>query len=187
MVRVHMIAPLLASIGLVAQTEPALTIVNSRALTEQQKRAFTAVYRVPPLPGRFWYDSRSGLWGLWGREAAGFLLPGHDFGTLPREASAGHTGIFINGREINDVEAAFIVSLYGAAYRGRWWLLAYGYFGVEGSPAPMGNLGVALRRVSGAETHVSHDEMSVNTSSTCCNSVFTRGAGGSSIAAFPGC
>lgn len=162
MVRVHTIAPLLATMVLAAQPEPAATIVNGRPLTAQQIRAFTTLYHVPPLPGRFWYDPRSGLWGVWGREPAGFLLPGHNFGTLPREA-------------------------YGAAYRGRWRLLANGYFGVEGSPLPRGNLGVALRRASGAETHVSHDGMSVNTSSTGCNCVFTRGAGGSAIAAFPGC
>lgn len=187
MVPVRALAPLLAVIVLCAQPDPRATVVNGRSLTEQQKRAFTTLYHFPPLPGRFWYDARSGLWGVWGREPAGFLLPGHNFGTLPREASNGHSGIFINGREINDLEAAFIVNLFGAAYPGRWWLLANGYFGVEGSPLAVGNLGVALRRASGAETHVSHDGMSINTSSTGCNSVFTRGAGGSSIAAFPGC
>lgn len=67
------------------------------------------------------------------------------------------------------MEAAFITNLFRAAYRGRC------------------NLGVALRRASGAETHVSRDGMSVNTRSTGCNPVFTRAAGGSSIAAFPGC
>lgn len=163
------------------------TFVNDRLMSQEQKRAFMEIYGLAPLPGRFWYDSRSGLWGLWGREPAGFLLPGHNYGPLPREASAGNTGILINGREVNDVEAMFIRRTFGAAYRGRWWLLANGNFGLEGSPWPTGNLGAALHRSgSPTETHVGHVGMHVNTSSTGCNSVFTSGGGGS-IAAFPGC
>jgi len=166
------------------------TVINGRTLTAQQKQQFQRIYRVPPAAGNFWYDPVSGLWGVWGREPAGFLLPGHNFGPLPRNASAGRTGVFINGRELSLAEVIFLSRLYGTTIRARWWLLSNGNFGLEGSPRVIGNLGAALRRAGGgggAETHVGHDGMSVNTSSTGCNSVFTSGAGGSTIAAFPGC
>jgi hypothetical protein len=188
------LAGLLLSGQLLPQTFPrsGATVINGRTMTAEQKRQFQLIYHVPPAAGNFWYDPVSGLWGLWGRPPAGFLLPGHTFGSLPRNASAGRTAVFINGREITMVEALFLSRLYRTTIQpSRWWLLSNGNFGLEGSPAIVGNLAVALRRAGGAgggtETHVEHESGAVNTSSTGCNSVFTTGAGGGSIAAFPGC
>jgi hypothetical protein len=88
----------------------------------------------------------SGAWGLDGHEAVGFLLPGHNFGPMPADASHGNTGVFINGREINLIEALRIQQTFGAVYRGRWWLDGRtGYYGVEGNPVPVGNLVAMLR------------------------------------------
>lgn len=111
--------------------------VNGTELTGRQLQALMATYRVAaPPPGRYWYDSRSGAWGLEGHETAGFLLPGHDFGLLAANASAGHTGVFINGRELNIVEALTLQRSFGAVYRGRRWLDGRtGYWGAEGSGA----------------------------------------------------
>jgi hypothetical protein len=131
------------SLTAIAQTRPvppSETVINGRALTEQQKAEFQRIYGVRPFAGEFWYDSRSGLFGLWGRETLGMIYPGHDYGPLAANASAGHTGVFINGREINLVEAMYLQSLLGAVYRGRWWLDGRGNFGVEGNPIPAGNL-----------------------------------------------
>jgi hypothetical protein len=84
----------------VAQSDRLQTIINGTPLTEQQKAEFRRMYGVAPLAGDFWYDARSGLWGVKGREAFGILRPGHNFGTLAQTASAGTTGVFINGRQI---------------------------------------------------------------------------------------
>ena len=93
--------------------------INERQLTPQQVGAMVQIYRYSPPRGHFWYDSRSGLYGLWGHEAAGFIHPGHDFGPLPPNASNGNTGVFINGRELNMTEALYCQQIFGAVYRGR--------------------------------------------------------------------
>jgi hypothetical protein len=135
---------------LFALVTPALAgsniFVNGRELTRQQIVSIAMTYHYAPIPGRYWYDSRSGAWGLEGREAAGFLLPGHDFGPLPANASNGNTGVFINGRQINLAEAMWIRQSFGAVYRGRWWLDGRtGYYGLEGNPMPLGNARTALQ------------------------------------------
>ena len=115
--------------------------INGRELSADQAGALAATYGYSPPAGHFWYDSWSGAWGVMGREPAGFILPGHDFGPLPADASGGTTGVFINGRQINMVEAVEIQSTFGAVYAGRWWLDGRtGYFGLEGNPMPLGNL-----------------------------------------------
>src|SRR5215467_7707627 len=91
-----------------AQNAPTRTVINGVALTDQQKAQFVQIYGVAPLAGNFWYDSRSGLWGVQGREAFGVIRPGHDYGALSASASAGTTGVSINGRQINMAEALYI-------------------------------------------------------------------------------
>lgn len=126
--------------------------VNGTELTGRQVQALMATYRVTaPPPGRYWYDARSGAWGLEGHETVGFLMPGHDFGPLAPNASAGRTGVYINGRELNNVEAVTLQRTFGAVYRGRWWLDGRtGYWGAEGNPVPLGNIKMALRTQQGS-------------------------------------
>jgi hypothetical protein len=108
--------------------------------------ALAVTYHYAPVPGHYWYDTLSGAWGIEGREAFGFLLPGHDFGPLAANASRGNTGVFINGREINMVDAASLQRTFGAVYQGHWWLDGRtGNYGVEGNPLPVGNIMAALR------------------------------------------
>lgn len=124
-----------------AQSDRTQTIINGKALTEAQRAEFVRIYGVRPLGGNFWYDPASGLWGVPGREAFGVLRPGHDYGQLSATASAGNTGVFINGRQINMAEAMYIKSLLGSVVPGRWWLDGRtGNFGLEGNPMPAGNL-----------------------------------------------
>jgi hypothetical protein len=76
-----------------------------------------------------------------GREAFGVLQPGLPYGPVSPTASAGNTGVFINGRQINLTEALYIKSLLGSVLPGRWWLDGRsGNFGVEGNQVPAGNL-----------------------------------------------
>src|SRR5258708_29555863 len=121
-------------------------VINGRELTHEQIAALQSAYGFAPLPGRYWYDSHSGAWGLDGREAAGFILTGHDFGPLSPDASRGNTGVFINGRQINLVEASNIQRTFGAVYPGRLWLDGTtGNFGMEENPFPLGNLAALLQ------------------------------------------
>jgi len=137
------------SVPLLAQAPQSTGVfINQRELSPRQVAELVAMYRFPPPRGRFWYDSRSGLYGVWGREAAGYIRPGHDFGALAAEASSGHTGVFINGRQINDVELAFLQQLFsGQVRQGRVWLDGRTWnIGAEGNPMPIANLAVALQQ-----------------------------------------
>jgi len=127
--------------GSVATATQTGVFINGLELNPDQVAALIATYGFAPPAGRYWYDTLNGAWGAMGREPAGFILPGHDFGPLPADASGGSTGVFINGRQINMVEAIEIQNLFGAVYAGHWWLDGRtGYFGLEGNPIPLGNL-----------------------------------------------
>jgi len=120
--------------------------VNGRELTRRQVAELLLTYGSVAPPDHYWYDSRSGLWGREGGEPLGFLMPGHNFGPLSPDASRGNTGIYINGRQINMVEADYLRHVLGAVYRGRWWLDGRtGDFGQEGNPVPVGNMLAAVR------------------------------------------
>jgi hypothetical protein len=120
-------------------------VINGTQLTKSQVLAVVILYGYAPPLGRYWYDSRSGAWGLEGSGTAGFILPGHNFGTLAQDASKGTTGVIINGRELNVTEALSLQRTFGAVYKGRWWLDGRtGYWGAEGNPRPLGNILTAL-------------------------------------------
>jgi hypothetical protein len=122
-------------------------VINGRALAPRQLQELAATYGVPPPAGRYWYDAISGLWGYEGREAHGFIHPGHDFGPLSPRASNGNTGAFVNGREINLAEALFYQRVFGAVSQGRFWLDGRtGNMGMEGSRLPLANLIVAIQQ-----------------------------------------
>jgi hypothetical protein len=115
-------------------------IINGSRLDQRHLDEFVQRYGVAPVPGSYWYDARSGLWGFAGQAAAGFLLPGHDFGALAVKASNGNTSIFLNGREMPQTEVLLFSSLVGAILPGRYWLDGQGNYGYEGMPIAAGNL-----------------------------------------------
>jgi len=129
----------------------ATVTVNGTELDDDTLQRFQAQYGVRPPPGRYWYDARSGLQGIWGQPAAGFLLPGHDFGFLARDASAGNTGVLINGRELPHVEWLNWSGLLGAPIQGgAYWLDGNGNAGYEGNPMPVVNFLLAAQQRAGA-------------------------------------
>ena len=175
-----------------AQTDKTQTVINGVTLTAQQKGEFVRMYGTPPLAGNFWYDTRSGLWGVDGREAFGVLRPGHGYGQLSPTASRGTTGVFINGRQINMAEALYIRNLLGSVLPGRWWLDgASGYFGLEGTTIPAGNLYLAARaaqaRSGGGGANYYNDGMgtSIATSAGCATG--STGVGSSRVDFIVGC
>ncbi len=116
-------------------------VINGRALTAQQLQEFQTLYRVQPLPGNYWYDAQSGLYGVVGSGAAGFMYPGHELGPLAADASGGDTGVFINGRNQTAREVQILSALARTQVQsGRYWLDAQGNAGYEGNPIPVGNL-----------------------------------------------
>lgn len=95
---------------------------------------------VQIVPGDYWYDALSGLFGLIGGPGLGFTMPGLALGgDLPPDASGGGTYVFVNGRELHPMDVALLTSVLGGVYPGRYWLRYDGYYGFEGGPA-VGNL-----------------------------------------------
>ena len=115
--------------------------VNGRELTPTQLDAFKQTYGVIPAPGHWWYDAISGMYGAEGQGATGFMYPGHDLGPLAEDASRGNMPVFINGRQLTQVEVNYLAWLAGGAVApGRYWVDAQLNWGYEGVPIPAGNL-----------------------------------------------
>lgn len=124
----------------VANAQSRGIVVNGVALDDGSVAMLERAYRTRLVPGRYWYDHRSGLWGhelgpSQGQIAPGLRLPG----PLHARASVGHragiTRVFINGREIHPQELGYLRRLYGHVQPARYWLDARGIGGYEGGPA----------------------------------------------------
>ena len=125
-----------------AQTRRVL--VNAVPLPDAQVRGLERQYQIRLADGDYWYDKRSGAWGMRGGPTVGFTVPGLEIGgRLRPDASSGNTGVFINGRELHQYDVMALMRL-GPVYQGRYWVDGQGYFGVEGGPA-LGNLWLLAR------------------------------------------
>ena len=116
-------------------------VINGNALDAQQLAQLEATYGVRPLPGDYWYDTFSGLYGVVGYQAFGFMFPGHELGALDRNVSRGNTNVFVNGRELPQEE--WVIWSYMLGYpiqMGNYWLDAQGNAGYVGNPIPTVNL-----------------------------------------------
>ncbi|MEM6929940.1 MAG: hypothetical protein AAF602_23585, partial [Myxococcota bacterium] len=120
-------------------------VINGKELTPAQYMSFARMYRVPPQPGQWWYDPKSGQFGRVGEPVSGLVRPGHDFGPLAADASRGTTGVFLNGRQLPVTEVTLYTMLLGPILPGRYWLDPQGNVGREGNPMPVANLVVAGR------------------------------------------
>lgn len=155
---IAVVAIILASLGLAScgsslAAGSDVAVINGAALTDSQLEGFRTLYGVTPGPGRYWYDARSGIWGMEGAGAAGFLLPGLALGAVDEGASRGSSGVVVNGRRLPEAEVDGWSSLIGRdLLRGRYWLDHLGNFGVEGSPMATGNLLVLASQRARART-----------------------------------
>jgi len=112
----------------------ALTI-NGVRLSPEKVQAIQKQYGLRMANGDYWYDRRSGAWGYVGGPAVGQVHPFLELGgALKASASNGHTGVFINGRELHilDVRALQQITV---VMPGRYWCDARGNLGFEGGPA----------------------------------------------------
>jgi hypothetical protein len=129
-----------------AHARDGAVIVNGAPLEARHAAALERAYRTRLVPGRYWYDAASGLWGLEGGPSVGLIAPGLPFGRMDPRASvgrfAGITGVFINGREIHPEELQYLRALYGQVVRARYWLNSRGIAGYEGGP-PQFNVAAA--------------------------------------------
>ena len=122
-------------------------VINGVVLSDNQLEEFEKTYKSKPLSGRYWYDTRSGLYGVLGFPAYGFMMPGHQYGKLESNVSNGNTGVFVNGRELPESEWAVWSQLLGYLIQpGSYWLDADGNAGYEGNPMPTENLYAAAQR-----------------------------------------
>jgi hypothetical protein len=123
--------------GLVAMSSQAQSrsvTINQVRLPDQTVLQLEQRYRVPIRDGNYWYDKRSGAWGTSGGPTVGFIYPNLDIGgPLRADASNGHTGVFINGRQLHQADVMGLLQL-GPVYQGRYWMDGAGNIGVENGP-----------------------------------------------------
>jgi hypothetical protein len=161
---------------------PAEVVVNGRSLDAAARQAIERRTGLPLQPGRWWYDTRSGLWGAEGQGAAGLAPAGIDVGApLPPQASGGRAGVFFNGRSLADAEIAWLQTL-GPVWPGRYWLDAMGNVGLEGQALPFVNLvQLAQARRSGRTSRQTAGGSVVASDGRC---VYVSGRASSGIGSF---
>ncbi|KAG8382149.1 hypothetical protein BUALT_Bualt05G0046600 [Buddleja alternifolia] len=66
----------------------------------------------PIQPGEYWYDKKAGFWGVMGHPCLGIIMPNiEEFNyPLPENCAAGNTGVFVNGRELNEKDLDLLAS-----------------------------------------------------------------------------
>jgi len=125
-------------------------IINGQVLTEEQKEEFLEWYGVLPDPGRYWYDSVSGLTGVVGSEAAASLDPDLPLGQVARNASKGDTGVIVNGRELTQNEVDFLEALFEVDIpENDYTLDAFGNIYANDDPFSSVNIYFALQQSQG--------------------------------------
>jgi hypothetical protein len=123
-------------------------VINGQRLNDETIATLERAFRVRIKDGQFWYDKLNGSWGLQGGPAAGFIMPGLELGgPLRADASNGTTGVFINGRQLHQIDVARLSQL-GPVYQGRYWMDAWGNMGIEGMPALL-NIWAVIQSLGG--------------------------------------
>jgi len=133
-----------SAVGKIASTVAAYppVFINGVRLTDDLLRTMEQQYRMRIPAGRYWYDRQCGAWGLQGGRTLGFTLAGVAIGgPIHSDASNGHTGVFINGRQLPTADVRVLAQIIAQPVRrGRYWVDAAGNTGLEGSPVVLINL-----------------------------------------------
>lgn len=146
---------LLAATAVWAQGDARRIVINGKPVDAKEMETIRALERrfsVQVIPGEYWYDPRSGLYGAEGHGAFGQTVPNLMIGGKLREdASKGDTGVWVNGRQLHRTDVAYLETCTPVT-PGRYWLDAAGYGGFEGGP-PQWNIAqlcAAARQRSGS-------------------------------------
>jgi len=127
--------------GLLSAQVTEKVIINGNELSSEQLAQLENRYKVKAQAGNYWYDSKSGLYGMIGQAAYGFMYPDHNFGELDRSASNGNTGVLVNGRELPQAEWVVWSQVLGYWIQpGSYWFDSNGNAGYVGNPTPVVNL-----------------------------------------------
>lgn len=130
----QLLVGLIAALAATAAAAERNVVVNGERIDEATLRALEGPQPVV-RDGRYWYDERSGLWGMEGGPSAGQIRPGLDLGgALSARASGAMVPVFVNGRMIHPTELQYLQGLFGVVLPGRYWLDARGVGGFEGGP-----------------------------------------------------
>ena len=130
--------------------------VNRKKMPEKQLQKLENQFGAPIQSGRYWYDAKSGLWGVEGGPTAGLIPAGLALpGPIPADISGGATKIFFNDRELHAADRQGLLRLFGVANPGRYWLDAQGYLGLIGGPALV-NLFSAVQAAQSQQGTISH-------------------------------
>jgi len=137
----------LSNVTLSLPADAQKVIVNGKALSSETIHTLESLYKIKIMDGRYWYDRESGLWGIEGQPARGIILAGMNLGgSLPADASAGNSGVFINGREITRFELGELVKMTQTYIpTGYYWLDEKGYAGPVGQRATANLFKIATR------------------------------------------
>jgi hypothetical protein len=126
-------------------------IINNVRLSDEKLGQLEQRFRLRIADGSYWYDQVSGAWGMQGGPTAGFTQPHMELGgALRADASNGNTGVFINGRELHQMDVLALRQLTPYVIPGRYWVDARGVGGYEGGP-PMFDLGALARAAGGTQ------------------------------------
>ncbi|KAI6707098.1 hypothetical protein NL676_010060 [Syzygium grande] len=79
----------------------------------------------PVLPGDYWYDFQAGFWGVMNYPCLGIIPPFiEEFKhPMPSNCAAGNTGIFMNGRELNQRDLDLLTSRGLPRTRNRFYAI----------------------------------------------------------------
>jgi hypothetical protein len=161
-----------------AAGEAGKVIVNGMALNAQTLSALQRLYPVPIAAGRYWYDPLSGAYGVEAGPVVGQMLAGLQLGgRLRADASRGTSGVFINGRQLQMGEKAYIEqACQTPVLPARYWVNAQGQGGFEGAGVSF-NLGLcgtpAGQRSGGSSTRTFCDPDGSCRSSGILGSILT--------------
>jgi len=85
--------------------------LNGARLAEPDLRELETRVGQRPEPGKYWYDAKSGLWGLSGHGASGLTLVRLRAEPLPLDASSGTSGVVVDGRALTSGEVTALATL----------------------------------------------------------------------------